>query len=408
MNRRILFLTALPLVVGAFAGIGCLSEGGTQPGGPTADGGSTPITDGGGLTTPDATTIETDAAVEDPTTNDAIKDSTEYINYLDILSNHPGCTTADLATRVSADGKPANYAPAVLPDFPCAAQELVPPVDSESKPLVILVHGNSSTPRDFYTNADDPTKAVKQIADVLVNDSYHVFLADFRFDKVYNLAGENSTVNSARNMDHGWTVPILEALIRSVHKQYPNRKINMAGFSLGPTVIRDALRRMHHRGEAPFKYIHALHLVSGANHGVSTYPGLCPSGTPSKATIAAYVACQMGNRESYNPTAFSSILNGPDGAWETPCADGLQAYGQNNVCGGNIVLYTTAVHSDKPDGTIEDQFVSQTSASLKGADNRAIAQDDTSGYFFNGYYAHHYGALRSQPAVDLARQALER
>lgn len=408
MTRRILFLTALPLVVGALAGIGCLSEGGTAPAaaGPTDGGSNVPP-----LGDPDAgeVVLPPDAAVGDPTQNEAIADSTNLLTYQDNLATHPGCTTAGLAGRLSADGKPAGYVSATLPDFPCAVKEYAPLTEDPSKAIVVLFHGNSSTPRDFETNAEDVgTPVVTQLANQLLSDGWHVYSADMRFDKVYDLAGENSNNNPGRNMDHGWTVPIAEALIRSVHKQYPNQKINMAGFSLGTTIIRDALRRMHHRGEQPFSYVHALHLVSGANHGVNSYPRFCPDGVPSAQTMAAYVACQMGNRDAYSETDFSKRLNGPGGAWETPCADGINAFGQFNVCGANRVLYSTAVHSDKPDGTLEDEFVSETSAKLNGAANRAVPQDDVSKYFFNGLFPHHYGAIRSQPGVDLAKQALER
>jgi hypothetical protein len=408
MPRRILVLTALPFLIAASAASGCLSEGGTAPAGSTGDGGTNPNPGGQPpLTTPDGgeVTIDADVPVGDPTKNDAIKDSTENITYMDDLATHPGCTTAGLDARPSIDGFPASYVPAVLPDFACAAKEFLPLNEDVTRPVILLAHGNSSTPRDWESNEDDPVKTVTMVANTLFNDGWHVYSADFRYDKV-----PVETANPAKNMDHGWTVPIFEALVRSVHKKYPTRKINVSGFSLGTTIIRDALRRMHHRGEKPFEYVHAVHLVSGANHGVKGYLTLC-GGTPSNPTnktMAGKCSCQMGNRDAYAPTPFSAVLNGPDGAYETPCADGINAYGQVNVCGLNRVIYTTAVHRDLPDGTLEDEFVSQQSAFLKGADNRPVAQDDTSKYFGNGAYPHHYGAIRSAEGVALAKAALER
>lgn len=347
---------------------------------------------------------------EDPTKNDAIADSTQNILYRDQLAIHPGCTTADIATRVAIDGKPAGYTAAVLPDFTCSAKEYpVPANEDVTRPIVLLVHGNSSTPLDWEAYADDPADPnTPMIADTLVADGYHVYAADFRYDKVPDPA-DQATGNPAKNFDHGWATPILEATIRSLHKKYPTRKINMAGFSLGSTIIRDALRRMHHRGEAPFTYVHALHLASGANHGVVTFPTLCGDpANPTNKTMRGTVACQLGNRDGFAPTPFLTPLNGTAGAFETPCADGNTAYGQKNVCGGNKVLYTTVVYKDPPNGPLQDEFVSQTSAALLGADNKTVDQDDVTTYFLNGIFKHHNGSIRSVQGVAIAKAALER
>lgn len=410
MNRRILFLTTVPFVVGAFAAAGCLSEGGVAPGSTNTDGGSTPIADGG-FTTPDATVdLDPDAGEDDPTTNDAIKDSTQpFLTYRDDLSTHPGCTTADLGSR--SDGAlqalPA-YTSADLPGFPCAAREFNVPLNEDlTRPVIILVHGNSSSPFEWENNPTlDGNADVKMLAPTLADDGWHVYEADLRIDK----AKSTTPPNGAGNVDHGWATPLVEALIKAVHAKYPNRKINMGGFSLGPTVIRDALRRMHHRGEKPFSYMHALHFVSAANHGVRTFTAACGDiNAPNSQSMVGWAACQLGNRTGYTPVPFLATLNGPDGAYETPCADGIHAYGQTNVCGRNIVLYTTTVHKDEPDGTTKDEFVSEASAALKGADNRTVTSLKATN-FFGGpdLFANHYGAIRSAEGVALAKSALER
>ena len=407
MSRRILALTALPSLLAATVVVGCLSEGGLAPtAATTADGGTGPSTV---ITTPDGGTtvvLPPDAAVDDPTKNDAIKDSAQaFLTYRDDLTQHPGCVQ-DLTQHVDGVGDlfPV-YAPAVLPNFPCSAKEFnVPTNEDTTRAVIILVHGNSSSPGDFQNNGTpiDTSDAVVQLAPTLANDGWHVYQADFRVDKV------NDPTNAADNVDHGWTVPILEALIRGVHAKYPTRKINLAGFSLGPTVIRDALRRMHHAGEMPFSYVHAVHLASGANHGVSTFQAYCGDvNNPKVQNMVGWAACQLGNRTGFVPTPFLDVLNGPSGAYETPCADGIHAYGQYNVCGANAVLYTTSVFADQPDGSVIDQFVSQQSAALLGAQNATVTQDDTSG-FLKGYFAHHYGSIRSQQGVDIAKAALER
>ena len=61
---------------------------------------------------------------------------------------------------------------------------------------------------------------------------------------------------------------------------------------------------------------------------------------------------------------------------------------------------------DISDGTYQDQFVSEDSARLTGADNQLIDLSDTddTGYFFDGLFKNHYGSLRSQAALDIIMQ----
>lgn len=407
--RPLVALTATSIAIGsAFVG-GCLSEssGTTTDGG--TEGGSN-LVDGGGQVIDSSVDTSDAGTPDDPTKNDGIKDSTENITYRDDLAQHPGCTKDGIDARVGVDGKPAGYTAADIPNFPCSAKAYaLAGADDPNKAIIILVHGNSSTPNDWETYAEDPADPdTKMIANSLVDDGYRVFSADFRFDKV-NDPPDQTTGNPAKNFDHGWGSPILEKLISAIHAQYPQRKINLAGFSLGTTLIRDALRRMHHRGEKPFEYVHALHLASGANHGVSTYSGVCGDPTnPTNKTMRGLIACQMGNRDNFAATPFLTPLNGPNGDWETPCLDGLHAFGQNNVCGGNKVLYTTVVYEDPPNGPLQDEFVSETSAALKGADNKTVATPDATTYFLNGLFAEHNGSIRSPKGVSVALEALER
>lgn len=410
MLRRPLFVVSAAAFVFA-AGItaGCLTDSGadaTTGGG--VDSGPTGPNDTGVIDS--SVDISEAGTPDDPTKNDGIKDSTQNITYLDDLSNHPGCTKDGITTRAAIDTKPAGYTAAVLPNFPCAAKEYTPPAtDDPNKAIVVLVHGNSSTPNDWEVYPDQADPKTQQIAEKLLADGYHVYAADFRYDKV----DVDNNNNPGKNFDHGWGTPIMEALLRSLHEKYPTRKINLAGFSLGTTIIRDALRRMHHRGEKPFEFVHALLLGSGANHGVSTYIAYCSDpNAPKYQNMRSYAACQLGNRDAYQATPFLTVLNGPDGAWETPCADGLHAFGQNNVCGGNKILYTTVVHTDHlgdgGTGALEDEFVSQKSAALLGAENKDIDANDDTGYFIGGAFKHHYGSIRSPLGVTASVTALER
>ena len=119
------------------------------------------------------------------------------------------------------------------------------------------------------------------------------------------------------------------------------------------------------------------------------------------------VACEMGARDNYSPTDFSLALNGPDHAYETPCSDGETAYG-DAACAGHTVHYTTVVMKDITNGSYQDEFVSEASTALEGADNRLIELTDTddSGYFFGGLLKNHYGASRSAAARDIALEVL--
>lgn len=72
------------------------------------------------------------------------------------------------------------------------------------------------------------------------------------------------------------------------------------------------------------------------------------------------------------------------------------------------MFYTTGVFKDPPNGPLQDEFVSETSVALKGAENKTVTTEDTTKYFLNGALAKHYGALRSAQGVALAKAAIER
>jgi hypothetical protein len=140
-------------------------------------------------------------------------------------------------------------------------------------------------------------------------------------------------------------------------------------------------------------------------------------------TMAGLAACQLGNREMYEVTPFEKPLNGgnpPDiQSFDTPCSDGMTAYGQTGVCGGNKVVYTTIVFADQPNGTLLDEFVSQTSSALVGATNMTVTEPEPgvctgsgasmtcTGYFFYPDYEYHYGSIRSAQGIAAAKAALE-
>jgi pimeloyl-ACP methyl ester carboxylesterase len=320
--------------------------------------------------------------------NGSVEDA---IAYRDDLGSHPGCATDGMA-----------YTAASIPGYGCAAKAYAGG-DDPNKSIVILVHGNSDTPDEFEAFEDgDP-----MIAERLVADGHPVIAVDLRIDKCDDPQANNDTENAARNIDHGWAVPIVQDLVAAVIAESPDRPIALVGFSLGVTTIRDALRRLHLAGEIDggvWSHVEDVVLLAGANHGVSSFARLCGK----NPTMRGEVACEMGNRDAYSPTDFLAALNGPDGAWETPCADGTTAYGED-ACGGHTVAYTTVVMRDISNGSYQDEFVSEASARLAGADNRLIELTDVdeSGYFFGGLLKNHYGSARSAAALAIVEEVLQ-
>lgn len=354
----------------------------------------------GGCLTSDATLAKTDAGgsdasvvVEgsDPSENPGNADSPD-VKYR-ALSGHPGCTKDGL-----------TYPAADIPGYACAAKAYPVTNEDTKKPIVILVHGNSSSPADWEKFPADKADAKPMLAERLSGSGFRVLSVDFRKDKVDDPAGNNDTENTAQNFDHGWAVPILESMIDAVLTANPGRQLSLVGFSVAPTIVRDALRRLHRAKKKPFERIATLALAAGGHHGVSTFRKLCGP----NPTMRGRVACELGDRTDFKETPISKSLNGPGGAWETPCGDGDTAFGQAGVCGGHKVKYLTIVMKDVKEGTFQDEFVSEGASRLLGADNRTVelTDNDDSGFFFNGIFKNHYGAIRSETALGILTTAL--
>lgn len=362
---------------------GCLTSVAPSPDGGTSSQGNT-----------NGNNATSDAGAPDPSAN---PNNADTITYRD-LATHPGCTTDGL-----------SYTPAQIPGYRCAAKAyaLNGPEDT-SKPIILLIHGNSSSPADWEKYPAD--SQTPMLSDRLVAAGYRVLAVDMRIDKTDDpTTNDPKTGNPAHNMDHGWGVPIVEHFIDSVMQAYPTRPISLVGFSYGPTTIRDALRRLHRAGKKPFERIRSLVYCSGGHHGVSSFRKLCgdPS-APANITMRGRVACEMGDLVAWTPTPFLTPNNGPDGAYETPCGDGSNAYGQSNVCGGHKVNYTTIVMRDISQGTYQDEFVSEKSSALLGANNvhLELTDQDQTGYFYNGLFKNHFGSIRSENGLKQILAAL--
>ena len=338
---------------------------------------------------------------------------------------HPGCTTAGLA-----------YTPAAIPGYPCAARDFPFPAgasEDTAKPIVILVHGNSESPTGWMKfvhgdpstlNFPADTTARDQLAELLPAKGFRTIAVDMRSDKIDdpNSPEGKDTGNTAKNADHGWNVPILQALIKAVVIANPDRRISVVGFSLGATTVRDALRRLwveHQDGDWDiniFARVEDVIVASGANHGVVSFAKQCGVNLTMRGTVT----CEMGQRNQYTATKFHRPLNGPPiegelqygGWWETPCADGNYAFGKRDACGQHAVSYTTITMKDLDNGTQQDEFVSEHASRLypvSCANNLIddLTDFDTSGYFYNGFFRNHYGAVRSSAGLAKITAALE-
>jgi hypothetical protein len=232
-------------------------------------------------------------------------------------------------------------------------------------------------------------------------------------------SANSTTENAAGNIDHGWSTPILQSLVKAVMKNNPNRKVALVGHSLGVTVVRDAVRRLyveHTKGVAgainPFPQLSHVILGSGANHGVATFDApynLCTNGNK---TMRGTIVCEMGSRSNYVQTYFHKPLNGPRDLFSTPCADGDYAFGKTGQCGGNVVKYYTLTMTDVQQGAnYQDLYVSESASRIDMPGcvvNKLTTLNDydTSGYFAKGFIANHFGSLRSEAGLKLAMEYL--
>jgi pimeloyl-ACP methyl ester carboxylesterase len=331
---------------------------------------------------------------------------------------HPGCSTTGLV-----------YPPATITGFPCAARQFEFPsgvTEDTTKPIVILVHGNSDGPNGWikflHPNPASlmfpaDTTARDQLAEILPAQGFRTIAIDMRTDLVDDpMSPEGKDIgNTPKNQDHGWQVPMLQELVKQIAIANPDRKLALVGHSLGVTVVRDALRRLWVEWSDKqwdvniFERVTTVVLASGANHGVVSFQSECGLNLTMRGTVT----CEMGQRNQYNETDFARPLNGPamttdngqfGGWWETPCADGDYAYGKRGACGGHTVTYTTITMKDLPNGTQQDEFVSEAASRLYPTDCANNVLDeltdfDTSGYFYNGFFRNHYGSVRSDAGL---------
>ena len=338
---------------------------------------------------------------------------------------HPGCSVAGLM-----------YTPASIPGYACAARQFDFPsgvTEDTSKPIVILVHGNSESPTGWmkFLHPDPSslgfpadTVARDQLAELLPAAGYRTIAIDMRTDLIDdpNSPEGKDTGNTPKNSDHGWTVPLLQELVKKVAIAYPDRHLALVGFSLGATTVRDALRRLwvewadHTWDVNIFARVDTVVVASGAHHGVVSFAKECGLNLTMRGTVT----CEMGQRNQYTETDFARPLNGPamptehgefGGWWETPCADGDYAFGKRQACGGHVVAYTTITMQDLPNGTQQDEFVSEHASRLYPtacANNEldGLNDFDTSGYFYNGYFRNHYGSVRSDAGLAKVIAAL--
>ena len=89
------------------------------------------------------------------------------------------------------------------------------------------------------------------LAEKLVAQGVKTYAIDMRYDRVCEVddcGSDLATQNPARNMDHGWGVPIAQHFIKSVIEAHPGRKVSLVdgfpewraeGFPISQSVNRE-------------------------------------------------------------------------------------------------------------------------------------------------------------------------
>ena len=132
--------------------------------------------------TSDAGTGEASAAIAgDPTKNEANKDAIPYR-----VARRP----SGLHDRRPRYAQGERVRPATIPGYKCAAKAYPLVNEDAKKPIVLLMHGNSSTPADWEKFPADKADALPMLADRLSAQGFRVLAVDFRYDKVDDPAGE--------------------------------------------------------------------------------------------------------------------------------------------------------------------------------------------------------------------------
>ncbi len=258
--------------------------------------------------------------------------------------------------------------------------------------------------------------------------------------------------NDNHNFDHGWGVPIYQATLKAVIEEYATsltysgantRKIVIIGHSYGVSAGRDAMRRMFYNylndnanNYNPFAVVGKFIGLSGSTHGVSTYDGDEPASQYGMkyceqiANMKGKIVCEMGSRANFQETYFTTVLNGPERLFETPCADGLFAYGRGQntgvapngvvTCGDaklgivqNTIEYWTITMEDYEDGTQQDKYISEDSSKIGAlgdmetacANNKTITTSDydTSLYLLG---VNHFGSQRSEAGMNMIERII--
>ena len=175
-------------------------------------------------------------------------------------------------------------------------------------------------------------------------------------------------------------MPLLQELIKQVAIANPDRHIALVGFSLGATTVRDALRRLWVEWADRTWDVNIFSRVDTVVARVGREPRrrqLREASAALNLTMRGTVTCEMGQRNQYTETDVPPPAQRPadttthgefGGWWETPCADGDYAFGKRGACGGHTVAYTTITMQDLPNGTQQDEFVSEHASRLYPTD----------------------------------------
>ena len=370
---------------------------------------------------------------------------------LDIICNLPTFPCADIVDSGSTPDEDGNERD-MLAERLAAAGHVVIAADARHDRISSGADGNTpgiSANSGYYV-------PLNTIDDAAFDNNEGVALGEGTGLQIHYDLNQDSQYKALHNknheFDHGWAVPIYQATIKAVMEEYATsltytdahtRKIVIIGHGMGVTAARDAIRRLFHNylndpenNYNPFAVITKFIGLSGMNHGTATYDGTGPASQYGMRyctlieNMKGKISCELGSRLYFTDTHFTSVLNGPGRLFETPCADGLFAYGRglqtgvapNGVltCGDsklaivqNSIEYWTITMEDYEDGTYKQRYTYEDSAKLGAlgdmeyacSNNKTITTND----FDTSRYKtaiHHYGSARGEAGMNMVERII--
>jgi len=217
-------------------------------------------------------------------------------------------------------GRRLSYTPGSIP-LPLRRQGVPFPAgvtENTSLPIVLLVHGNSDTPPSSSASRRTPAPRCSSSSS---RGRARTYAVDMRIDKNDDPKGNLQTENAANNIDHGWATPIVQHFIEATLAAFPDRRRVGHRFSLGVTVVRDALRACTW---LTWRAAPTPGSASTASSSWRRQPRCLdvPHPVRLESDHAGRVACEMGDRLAFTPTDFMQPLNARTAPTRPPAPTG--------------------------------------------------------------------------------------